>query len=66
LTRDIEAKVNRLPYVLKESVESSISPEIEEEIENAFNGFDKDKSGEIDGKELKVAFKAMGFNPTRK
>ena len=43
----------------------ALTPDEEEEIEEAFKLFDTDDSGTIDADELKVAMRAMGFEPKR-
>ena len=42
-----------------------ISDEQKQEIKEAFDLFDTDGSGYIDGKELKVAMRALGFEPKK-
>ncbi|KXS13809.1 centrin 1 [Gonapodya prolifera JEL478] len=42
-----------------------ISPEQKQEIREAFDLFDTDGSGTIDCKELKVAMRALGFEPKK-
>ncbi|KAK8888999.1 Centrin-1 [Tritrichomonas musculus] len=42
-----------------------LSEEQRQEIREAFDLFDTDGSGSIDAKELKVAMKALGFEPTK-
>jgi Ca2+-binding EF-hand superfamily protein len=42
-----------------------ISEEQKQEIKEAFDLFDTDQSGYIDGKELKVAMRALGFEPKK-
>lgn len=39
--------------------------EQKQEIKEAFDLFDTDGSGEIDSKELKVAMRALGFEPKK-
>ena len=43
----------------------SITEEQKQEIKEAFDLFDTDGSGEIDSKELKVAMRALGFEPKK-
>lgn len=54
---------------LNATSESTTSPELTEdqqqEIKEAFSLFDTDGSGTIDAKELKVAMRALGFEPRR-
>ncbi len=42
-----------------------ITDEQRQEIKEAFDLFDTDQSGYIDGKELKVAMRALGFEPRK-
>ena len=42
-----------------------ISEEQKQEIKEAFDLFDTDGSGSIDAKELKVAMRALGFEPKK-
>jgi len=42
----------------------SLTPEQEADLKEAFELFDTDDSNSIDCKELKVAMKALGFDPT--
>lgn len=42
-----------------------LTPEQEAAIKEAFELFDTDSSGNIDAKELKVAMRALGFEPTK-
>lgn len=42
-----------------------ICQEQKQEIKEAFDLFDTDGSGEIDSKELKVAMRALGFEPKK-
>eukprot|EP00930_Biecheleria_cincta_P033097 TRINITY_DN22926_c0_g1_i1.p2 TRINITY_DN22926_c0_g1~~TRINITY_DN22926_c0_g1_i1.p2 ORF type:complete len:108 (+),score=33.80 TRINITY_DN22926_c0_g1_i1:99-422(+) len=44
---------------------SELSTEQEAEIKDAFDLFDTDASGVIDAKELKVALRALGFEPKK-
>lgn len=44
---------------------SPLTPDQVEEIQEAFKLFDTDDSGTIDADELKVAMRAMGFEPKR-
>ena len=44
---------------------SPLSDEQRAEIREAFDLFDADGSEEIDAKELKVAMRALGFEPTK-
>merc|ERR1719223_2586869 len=45
--------------------EAALTPDQLEEIREAFKLFDTDDSGTIDSDELKVAMRAMGFEPKR-
>jgi Ca2+-binding EF-hand superfamily protein len=42
-----------------------LTPEQKQEIREAFDLFDTDGSGTIDSKELKVAMRALGFEPKK-
>ena len=44
---------------------SDLTEEQKQEIKEAFDLFDTDGSGNIDSKELKVAMRALGFEPKR-
>mmetsp|Transcript_75563 Transcript_75563/g.133369 ORF Transcript_75563/g.133369 Transcript_75563/m.133369 type:complete len:514 (-) Transcript_75563:351-1892(-) len=59
-----------LPSISKEEddgfqTDDNLTREQKLEIKEAFDLFDTDGSGEIDGKELRVAMKALGFNHTQ-
>ncbi|KAF6777418.1 hypothetical protein AHF37_03054 [Paragonimus kellicotti] len=65
-------KNNSLPQPNKPKAQSSsrgpkqeLSEEQKQEIREAFDLFDTDKTGCIDLKELKVAMRALGFEPKR-
>jgi len=45
--------------------QKELTEEQKQEIKEAFDLFDTDGSGEIDSKELKVAMRALGFEPKR-
>jgi len=45
--------------------QKDITDEQRQEIKEAFDLFDTDQSGYIDGKELKVAMRALGFEPKK-
>jgi centrin-1 len=45
---------------------TELTEEQRQEIKEAFDLFDTDGSGSIDAKELKVAMRALGFEPKRK
>merc|ERR1712110_441072 len=45
--------------------QKELSEEQKQEIKEAFDLFDTDGSGEIDSKELKVAMRALGFEPKK-
>ena len=45
--------------------ETALIPDQLEEIQEAFKLYDTDDSGTIDADELKVAMRAMGFEPKR-
>lgn len=44
---------------------SNLTNEQKEEIKEAFDLFDTEGSGKIDAKELKVAMRALGFEPKK-
>merc|ERR1711879_834390 len=44
--------------------QKELTEEQKQEIKEAFDLFDTDGSGEIDSKELKVAMRGLGFEPT--
>jgi centrin-1 len=44
---------------------STVTEEQKQEIREAFDLFDADGSGSIDAKELKVAMRALGFEPNK-
>ena len=44
---------------------TDLTEEQKQEIKEAFDLFDTDGSGNIDSKELKVAMRALGFEPKR-
>jgi Ca2+-binding EF-hand superfamily protein len=44
---------------------AELGPEQKQEIKEAFDLFDTDGSGTIDAKELRVAMRALGFEPTK-
>ena len=44
---------------------TELTEEQKQEIKEAFDLFDTDGSGNIDAKELKVAMRALGFEPKR-
>ena len=45
--------------------QKELTEEQKQEIKDAFNLFDTDGSGSIDSKELKVAMRALGFEPKK-
>lgn len=45
--------------------QKELTDEQKQEIKEAFDLFDTDGSGEIDSKELKVAMRALGFEPKK-
>merc|ERR1712022_65549 len=49
----------------KKAGKSDLSEEQKQEIREAFDLFDTDGSGNIDAKELKVAMRALGFEPKK-
>jgi len=46
--------------------QKELTEEQKQEIKEAFDLFDTDGSGSIDSKELKVAMRALGFEPKRR
>lgn len=44
---------------------TTLTEEQRQEIKEAFDLFDTDNTGRIDAKELKVAMRALGFEPKR-
>jgi Ca2+-binding EF-hand superfamily protein len=74
--RPVEAGANRwctrrrstsLPAVHQpsNSTVSTVTQDQKQEIREAFDLFDADGSGSIDAKELKVAMRALGFEPKK-
>merc|ERR1711985_22884 len=53
------------PRGLKKAGKNEITEEQKQEIREAFDLFDTDGSGAIDAKELKVAMRALGFEPKK-
>ncbi|KAG2373358.1 hypothetical protein C9374_012224 [Naegleria lovaniensis] len=49
----------------KQKVQIELTDEQRQEIKEAFDLFDMDGSGKIDAKELKVAMRALGFEPKK-
>jgi len=49
----------------KPKKKTEITEEQKQEIKEAFDLFDTDNSGSIDAKELKVAMRALGFEPKK-
>ena len=49
----------------KSSAKGELTEEQKQEIREAFDLFDTDGSGTIDAKELKVAMRALGFEPKK-
>ena len=49
----------------KSSKKFELTEEQKQEIREAFDLFDTDGSGTIDAKELKVAMRALGFEPKK-
>ena len=47
------------------SKKTKVTAEMKEEIKEAFDLFDTESSGKIDAKELKVAMRALGFEPKK-
>ncbi|KRX00679.1 hypothetical protein PPERSA_00906 [Pseudocohnilembus persalinus] len=53
------------PVKSKRTTRSELSEEQKQEIKEAFDLFDTDGTGNIDAKELKVAMRALGFEPKK-
>jgi centrin-1 len=53
------------PVAKKQRRGAAITDEQRQEIKEAFDLFDTDGTGRIDAKELKVALRALGFEPKR-
>ncbi|CAL8088737.1 unnamed protein product [Calicophoron daubneyi] len=53
------------PQAQGRGAKSELSEEQKQEVREAFNLFDEDKTGSIDIKDLKVAMRALGFEPKR-
>ena len=51
--------------ISKQKKRSELTEEQKQEIKEAFDLFDTDGSGTIDAKELKVAMRALGFEPKK-
>lgn len=49
----------------KDTKKPELTEEQRQEIKEAFDLFDTDKSGQIDAKELKIAMRALGFEPSK-
>ena len=62
-TGKIQAK-NTQPQVQKK-LRNELTEEQRQEIKEAFDLFDTESSGVIDAKELKVAMRALGFEPKK-
>ena len=54
-----------IPAAKKRRQRTELTEEQKQEIKEAFDLFDTDKTGTIDYHELKVAMRAMGFEPKR-
>ncbi|CAL1612794.1 unnamed protein product [Knipowitschia caucasica] len=53
------------PAKKKAGPKMEVTPEMKQEIQEAFDLFDTDGTGVIDVKELKVAMRALGFEPKK-
>ena len=53
------------PIISKKSAPPELTDDQKQEIREAFDLFDTDGSGTIDAKELKVAMRALGFEPSK-
>merc|ERR1711976_1144421 len=51
--------------MLNKKVRNELTEEQRQEIKEAFDLFDTDSSGVVDAKELKVAMRALGFEPKK-
>ena len=60
-----KSKKDSTPLNGKKRTVPNLTEEQEQEIKDAFDVFDTDGSGTIDAKELKVAMRALGFEPTK-
>ena len=58
-------KGNRMATTNKRKQRQELTEEQKQEIKEAFDLFDTDGSGTIDAKELKVAMRALGFEPKK-
>merc|ERR1712216_280292 len=61
VTGDVDLGLPRVPRALARTS----SPRSKSKIREAFDLFDTDGSGAIDAKELKVAMRALGFEPKK-
>ncbi|KAL7485064.1 hypothetical protein ACHAW6_010661, partial [Cyclotella cf. meneghiniana] len=57
--------VGKKPAASKKAPPPELTEEQKQEIREAFDLFDTDGSGTIDAKELKVAMRALGFEPSK-
>lgn len=58
---NVKGTQNQMP----KKVRNDLTEEQRQEIKEAFDLFDTDSSGVIDAKELKVAMRALGFEPKK-
>lgn len=58
------AKTNK-PIAQPKRVRNDLTEEQRQEIKEAFDLFDTESTGAIDAKELKVAMRALGFEPKK-
>jgi centrin-1 len=58
-------QVNKKPQQQPKKVRSDLTEEQKQEIKEAFDLFDTEGRNEIDAKELKVAMRALGFEPKK-
>ncbi len=59
---NVKATQSQMPT---KKVRNELTEEQRQEIKEAFDLFDTDSSGVIDAKELKVAMRALGFEPKK-
>ena len=58
-------KGSKPPSKTQRKARSELSEEQKQEIKEAFDLFDTEGNGQIDAKELKVAMRALGFEPKK-
>jgi centrin-1 len=55
----------KAPQVSSKKIRNELTEEQKQEIKEAFDLFDTESTGVIDAKELKVAMRALGFEPKK-